>query len=180
FSTHASVTTLSRNNKQLYVGFAGAGHLEKSGETETKLTTTVRTLDNTWLDANGDLQQNADEQAQVFDLIIAGSGTAENAPKDSEDAEYRIIVTADTAWLSNELLFTNPSKGNIITLSESLAWLVKDESTAGTVNDEKDVKIVHSQEGQGWIFYGTVFLIPIGIWMLGVFRLQMRKNKGEA
>ncbi|MGC6507923.1 MAG: Gldg family protein [Myxococcota bacterium] len=180
FSTHASVTTLSRNNKQLYVGFAGAGHLEKSGETETKLTTTVRTLDNTWLDANGDLQQNADEQAQVFDLIIAGSGAAENAPKDSEDGEYRIIVTADTAWLSNELLFTNPSKGNIITLSESLAWLVKDESKAGTVNDEKDVKIVHSQEGQGWIFYGTVFLIPIGIWMLGVFRLQMRKNKGEA
>ena len=91
FSTHASVTTLSRNNKQLYVGFAGAGHLEKSGETETKLTTTVRTLDNTWLDANGDLQQNADEQAQVFDLIIAGSGTAENAPKDSEDAEYRSL-----------------------------------------------------------------------------------------
>ena len=180
FSTHASVTTLSRNNKQLYVGFAGAGHLEKSGDSETKLTTTIRTLDNTWLDTNGDLQQNADEKSQVFDLIIAGTGTAPEAPKDAKDTEYRIIVTADTAWLSNELLFTNPSKGNIITLSESLAWLVKDESTAGTVNDEKDVKIVHSQEGQGWIFYGTVFLIPIGIWMIGVFRLQMRKNKGEA
>ena len=118
---------------------------------------------------------------QVFDLIIAGSGTAANAPQDAEDKEYRIIVTADTAWLSNEASFHQSKQGqHYHPLQKSLAWLVKDASTAGTVNDEKDVKIVHSQEGRGWIFYGTVFLIPLGIWMIGIFRLQMRKSKGEA
>lgn len=174
FSTHASVTTLSRNNKQLYVGFSGAGKLEKSGETDANLTTTIRSLDNTWLDLNGDLKQNPDEGSEVFDLIIAADGKGTK----SDDSEYRVIITADTAWLSNQLLFSNPSKGNIITLSESLAWLVRDSSTAGTVNDEKDVKIVHSQEGQGWIFYGTVFLIPLGILIFGIARVQYRKQQG--
>lgn len=69
------------------------------------------------------------------------------------------------------------NKGNAQLLLDSLAWLNQEELTTGTVNDEKDVKIQHTKEGQGWIFYGTALLLPLGFLVGGLTRVRLRKKR---
>ena len=47
-----------------------------------------------------------------------------------------------------------------IMLSDTLFWLTDQKESSGTVNNELDVKIQHSKEGQNWIFFGTSILFP--------------------
>ena len=86
-----------------------------------------------------------------------------------------MVVTADATWVSDFLLLQN--KGNAQMLIDSLAWLIADESSAGTVNDAKDVKIQPTKEGQGWIFYATTLLLPLGLFLLGAVRIHLRRRK---
>ena len=77
--------------------------------------------------------------------------------------------------MSDFLLLQN--KGNAQLLIDSLAWLINDESSAGTVNDEKDVKIQHTKEGEGWIFYGTTFFTPLLLLVGGLARVRFRQKR---
>ena len=62
----------------------------------------------------------------------------------------------------------------------AIAWLAEDEALAGTVESEEDVKIEHSKEGQGWMFYATAFIVPLGLLGLGVGRIRRRTKGGAA
>lgn len=172
FSTHESVTTLSRNSKTLYVATPAAGLLEKleSGfEEGAKPTITIRALEQTWVDLNRDLSFDAATEARKdHALAIASSGPG-------TDGEYRVIVTADATWLSD--LALPLFQGNAYWINDSLAWLLEDAASAGTINDEKDVKIQHTREGQGWIFYSTSLFVPLAFFLAGLLRVRTRKTR---
>jgi hypothetical protein len=182
FSSHASVTTLSRNSKAAFVITPAAGVIEKLEPTVGKNNTTMRTLANAWADYNSNLKFDATlpapaegetspgaEERKEWPLAIAASGPS------TGEQEFRVVVTADATWISDFLLLQN--KGNAQLLVDSLAWLINDESSAGTVNDEKDVKIQHTKEGPGWIFYSTTFLLPLLLLVGGLARVRMRQKR---
>jgi hypothetical protein len=166
FSTHPSVTTLSVNNKVLAVIFPEAGVLEKTED--SKATATIRSLEKTWKDSNGNLSLDEGEESRVWEMALAVS-------EEVDGVESKSLVVADATWLSDLLLVQN--KGNAQALLDAVSWLSDEPSTTGTVNDENDVKVQHTKEGQGWIFYATTLLLPLGLFLLGAVRIHLRRRK---
>ena len=105
--------------------------------------------------------------------------TGAGAPAaDGTETEFRVIVMGDATWSSDLVL--GIAKGNQNYVRDSVSWLVDDETTAGSVNDEEDVKIQHTREGQGWMFYGSSFLVPFGLLIAGLVRIRIRRRRGGA
>ena len=106
-------------------------------------------------------------------------------PLEDTDAEAKAIVFADSSWITDAYLVKSLKIGqqaiqpHAITLSDTVFWLTDQKDAAGTVNNEQDVKIQHSKEGQGWVFFGTSVLIPILLFGLGRWRIRRRNHGGE-
>ena len=168
YSTHASVSNLSKSSKALPSYFLGAGALTKSKE--SKATATVRSMEKTFDDRNNNFTFDKDSEIeQVWNIGMALSTSV-------EDKESRVLVMADTTWLSDVVI--SQSKGNQLLLNDSLVWLLNDTTSAGEVSDEQDVKVIHTKDGQGMIFYGTILLFPLGIFILGNVYVRNRQRKG--
>ena len=188
FSTHASITSLSRNNKIMKLTFSGAGALSALSETESEANAKViiRSLEGTWQDLDGSLSRNGAEKSDEWPLAMASTFSPVAADEDTEGGEAeesRAVVFGDATWL-NDLYI---AKGYVVggytinphgtTLSSTLFWLTESEELAGDVNNENDVKVQHTKEGQGWIFYGTVFLVPLSLFGIGTARIRRRTSK---
>lgn len=170
YSTHASVSNLSKSSKALPSYFLGAGALKKGKE--SKATATVRSMEKTFDDRNQNFTFDKDtETEQIWDIGLALSNPV-------EEKESRVLVMADTTWLSDVVLVQ--SKGNQLLLNDALVWLLNDSSSAGEISDEQDVKVIHTKEGQGMIFFGTILLFPMGIFILGSVYVRNRQRKGES
>ncbi len=168
YSSHESVTTLSKNRRAAWMVFPGAGWLEETEEHLGKVTTTVRTLAKAWDDVNGDFEHDeGTESRKVRDLAVVASGPA------ADEAEYRAVVVADAGFSTDLVL---PNKANAQFVIDATNWLLGEEELSGTVNDEEDVKIVHNKEGQGIWFYGTTFLVPLLLGGFGFFRVRTRRK----
>ena len=179
FSTHASVTTLSRYNKVMQLVFENAGSIEKLEQNadNAKVTTIIKSLEDTWKDDNSNLQQDSSEKTDLWALGVA-------VEKTIEDNEAKAIVFSDASWLTDDYLGKGFNVGqqtiqpHAIMLSDTLFWLTDQKESSGTVNNELDVKIQHSKEGQGWIFFGTSILFPIFIFGIGRIRISRRTRGG--
>jgi len=140
------------------------------------VTTLIKSLEDTWKDTNNNLQQDSTEATDLWVLGAAVEQTLDNT-------ENKAIVFADASWLTDDYLGKGFKVGqqtiqpHAITLSDTLFWLTDQEDSKGTVNNEQDVKIQHSKEGQGWIFFGSSALIPMLIFALGRWRIS-RRNRG--
>ncbi len=168
YSSHQSVSTLSKNRRQAWMVLPGTGWLEEAETHGGKVTTTVRTLSKVWADMDGDFEFDKDDESrEVRDLAVVASGPS------SGDDEYRAVVVGDAGFASDLLL---PNKANAQFLVDASNWLLREEEITGTVNDEEDIKIVHNKEGQGIWFYGTTFLVPIGLALLGFVRVRSRRR----
>lgn len=182
FSTHASVTTLSRNSAQMVFIAPGAGLLdEQAGGGKT--TATIKALDGTFGDVDGDYGfDSATEKRAVYKLAVAATGPIEDASVDwgDEREEYRALVLADATWASDPVLTLDANKANFQLVIDAVSWLAHDEALQGTIESEEDVKIQHAKAEQGWIFYGTGFIIPLGFFGLGLGRIRLRRRRGNA
>jgi hypothetical protein len=174
YSSHESVTTLSKNRRAAWMVFPGTGWFEETEGHVGKVTATVRTQAQTWDDQDGDFEFDEDvESRAVRDVAMVASGPA------SGEAEYRAVLLGDAGFAADLLL---PNKANAQFVIDATNWLLREEELSGTVNDEEDIKIVHSKEGQGMLFYGTTFLVPLGLGIFGFVRVRIRRKsrKGVA
>lgn len=226
YSTHPSVTTLSRNSKTLPALMPLSGYLTEGAPVEgVKVTFTVRSLPDAWNDLNKNLDFDPpEEKREGYALVAAVSGPAtpppageaelaqaptaipapgspprppglpdaptggpplqdgpEGKPEKKDEPEgpqFRAVVFAGSTWVSD--FFLPNVQGNQVLLQDTVAWLSQDEALAGTVNSEEDVKILHSKEGQGWLFYGTSFLVPLLLLTGGLLRVRLRHKRGVA
>ena len=191
YSTHESVTTLSRNSQMLVTIFAGAVVLDTTKDDTlpgAKTTVTVRSLTETFADVDGDLNfdRTDGEETKTFSLAVASEGPApKGTPTLDADGneiapQFRALVVADATWISDAALILDPQKGNFQLLMDTMAWLGREDALAGTVNSENDVKIEHTKEGQGVWFYGTTFAVPLMFLGLGLGRIRLRRRQGGA
>lgn len=191
FSSHASVSTLSRNATRAAILFARTGSLVAAPGTDVKVDMAVRAMGGTFADANQNYEYDKDEKKDTYNLVaavskpIAAAGQtppASDAEKKEgeQPKEMRAFVIADADSMS-DLLMSNFGPNRLL-LMDAIRWLGGEDSFAGEVNDEEDVRIEHSKQKDLAWFYGTIVGMPalVLIGGLTVARRSRRSNKAVA
>ena len=186
FSSHASVSTLSRNSPRAAIVVFGSGSLDKAPGASGKVDFTVRSPGSTFNDVNRNYRLDKDaEKSTIYNLAAAVTRPVaaapeppkDDKPKDAKDKdkkdkkpevpEMRAFVTADVDAFS-DLVLTNVI-GNQVLFVDAMRWLVGEESFSGQVNNEEDVRIEHTkQQDLAW-FYSTIFGVPALVLGVGLF-----------
>ena len=177
FSSHASVSTLSRNPTRGVV-VLGASHLEKLPGEQRRFDVAIRTLATAFVDENGDFSRAASEKQQEFVIAAAVSAPVEKegsaAPEPGGADEMRAFVLSDADALSDLLMPRVP--GNPLLAFDAVRWLVGEESLAGEIESEEDVRVEQTKQVNMAWFYSTVFGVPAIVLGCGVFISRRRKR----
>jgi hypothetical protein len=194
FSSHASVSTLSRNAPSAAVVFFGSGSLDRAPGATAKIDFAVRAPTGTFADKNKNFVQDKDTEkggsynlaAAVSKPIVGGvkpvpvPDAADKKPKEKkpETKEMRAFVTADVDAFS-DLVMSNV-RGNQFLLVDAVRWLVGEESFAGAETSEEDVRIEQTkQQDLSW-FYATIFGAPCLVLAAGVVVSRRSRRAGGA
>jgi hypothetical protein len=183
FSSHASVSTLSRNSTRAAIVYFSAGSLESAGG-QLATDFAVKTMPNTYRDANRDYEHEEGEPSGVFNIAAAvskASAASKPSVKDAKNAkgadEMRAFVTADADMFGD--LIMSRAMTNQLFLVDVLRWLGGEESFAGEINSEEDVRIEHTRDKDVVWFYATIFGAPALVLGLGlVVARRSRRPKG--
>ncbi len=215
FSSHASVSTLSRNSSRAAVVVMGASYLQAKDGNKGKPTVTLRTLASAFEDKDRNFEMNSGEKRNTFSLGVAlthkpesdqASAAAEaqaidegaaGAPSAGEDdpakagphqdkdepapagegaaeaeetkapEEMRAFVIADADVFSDMLM--ERVVGNQMLLIDAVRWLVGEESLAGEIESEEDVRVEHTKQEDVVWFYSTIFGVPALVLAAGVW-----------
>ncbi|HEX4338154.1 MAG TPA: Gldg family protein [Polyangiaceae bacterium] len=202
FSSHASVSTLSRNSSRAAVVVAGAGSLQRISGSSAKVDIALRAMTNTFADTNRNYQYDeGSEKRDTFGLAAAVSqpimGAAPPAPlkeekkddkkkKDEKNKDIPAVATPNEMRafvLSDADVFTDLVMSNFMTnqllVIDALRWLGGEESFAGEVNSEEDVRIEHTQHKDLVWFYATIFGAPALVLGLGLtYSRRARQRRG--
>ncbi|MBI2890972.1 MAG: Gldg family protein [Nitrospirae bacterium] len=176
FSSHASVSTLSRHSTQMAVVFEGLGWIEKiegGGEKKPDVQVTVRSMPETWADENGNFEfDSKSESRKVYDV---GAAVTVKPTSEAKTPEGRILLLADSFAVSDEAL---GNLGNLYWLADAVKWLLGEEELAGVPTPPEDVRISHTKsEDVAW-FYSTIAGVPLLLLAVGYIHLR-RLRKGR-
>lgn len=186
YSSHDSTNTLSKYSKQMPLVLVGSGWLDETSDHRGKVTMTVRSLQDTFADLDGDITLNGEETEEIRPVAAAASGPALGDAVDDEGnpLEYRAIITADAQIFSDLAISTqfDPTfpPPNAQFALDGVNWAIGEEALTGTTESEEDIKIEHTQEDQAKWFYSTSAGIPLLLLLLGVVRVRRRRKGGEA
>jgi len=170
FTQHASSTTLSERSDKNVLFTRMAAYLDEADEHASKVTFTVRSLAVVWADLDRDLEFSADagESKSARNLVAAIEGGTDAAP-------WRAMVIASGSVMSD---LGVGFLGNQRLIDDGINWLIGAEALSGTTENEEDVKIEHTKEGQTTWFYLTVLGVPLIVLALGGLRMRMRRRGG--
>lgn len=191
FSSHASVSTLSRNSSQAAIVFFGTGSLERASNATAKIDFAVRAPSGSFPDRNKNYVQEKDsEKTGSFNVAAAVSRPIAGAPvpppdkdkkpgdKKPESKEMRAFVVADSDAFG-DLVMSNV-RGNQVFLADAVRWLVGEASFAGAETSEEDVRIESTkQQDLSW-FYATIFGAPCLVLAAGVVLSRRSRRAGGA
>lgn len=179
FSTHPSVTTLSRRGAGQGVLFLGAAELAAAEDVEgLRRTLVVRSMRSTFPDANRDFRfDEATEPRDSYGLAAAVEVEPDSAP--ARDPGMRALVYGDAEIFSDRVLVS--LQMNAAMVVDGIRWLGKEEAYAGQVESEEDVPVLHTRsEDVAW-FYAIIFGAPALVLGGGLTVLYGRRaGRGEA
>ena len=164
YGTQASMTTLSRLSFRLVMITPFSGWLEPT-KAGLHLDPTVQSMPGTWADANGNHAFDTGETRKTFTLALAGAGEGKTPA--------RVAVLASSAALSDAVL---RNRANYQYAMDTFRWLAGDDALSGTIDNEQDVRIRLSGTRDKVWFYGTVFVVPLLILGMGLFRVSRRRR----
>lgn len=177
YSSHASVSTLSRNAQRAPAIFPGVSQLDKKAGSDAKVDFVIKSLPDAFIDANGNFEHEKDtEKAGTYNLAAAVTKPAAGAVDDKN--EMRAFVMADADAATDAALGHEP---NIVLVLDALRWLGGEESFSGAVSSAEDVRIEHTKEKDLIWFYATIFGAPAAVLAvgLGIVRRSRRSASGR-
>lgn len=180
FSSHASVSTLSKNSSRAPIILPGVSSLDKKQGTDAKIDFVVRSLPDAFQDKNGDFEQQKDtEKTGTYNLAAAASKPASGAPdpKAKEPPELRAFVLADADAISDAALSHEP---NVILALDAIRWLGGEESFSGSITSSEDVRIEHTKQKDLLWFYATIFGVPAIVLAAGIAITRRARRSGSA
>lgn len=177
FSSHASVSTLSRNSNRAAVIVGRSGYLETPPKGEARVDKAVRAAGGTFFDLNQNYAFDpASEKKGDYTLAAAVSRTLPKpagAKAEDEAPEMRAFVLADADCLS-DLMLANFAPNRLLAI-DALRWLGGEESYVGEVVSEEDVRIEHTKQKDLVWFYATLFGAP-GLVLLAGLAIARRRR----
>lgn len=178
FSSHASVSTLSKAGQRAPVILPGAAALDKEQGSDAKVDFVVRSMPDTFADLNGNFAFDKDAEKQsAYNLAAAVSKPASAASagdaKGKEAPEMRAFVVGDADALSDAAFGHEP---NIVFALDALRWLGGEESFSGAVATSEDVRIEHTKEKDQIWFWGTSVGAPLVVLAVGLFVTQRKRR----
>ena len=182
FSSHASVSTLSRNNAGIVL--FGAGSLKKVDANDSAVTFVAHSMPGTYIDQDGNFEFGEPETRGNYELAAAitrpiGAGSPSGSsqkPDKNKPAEFRAFVLGDADAASDLVLMNAPS--NRVFLLDAVRWLVGEESFAGEISSEEDVRIEHTKEKDVFWFYFTILGAPALVMGLGLMVARRNRSAG--
>ena len=194
FSSHASVSTLSRTAPAAAVVVFGAGSLDRAPNATAKIDFTVKAPVGSFADRNKNFKQDPEsEKANAYNLAAAVShpvAAAATEPGDKkpddkkpsdkkpEAKEMRAFVVADSEAFGD--LVMGNVRANPVFLIDAVRWLVGEASFSGAETSEEDVRIESTkQQDLSW-FYGTIFGAPCLVLAAGVLLGRRSRRAGGA
>jgi hypothetical protein len=188
FSSHASVSTLSRNASRAAIIFARTGSLTAVPNSDFKVDMALRGMAGTFADTNQNYEFDKDEKKDTYNLVAAVTRPVAAAPepekKDDKDKEKkevketRAFVVADADSVS-DLLLSNFGPNRLL-LMDAIRWLGGEDSFAGEVNDEEDVRIEHSKQKDLVWFYSTIIGMPLLVLGAGLIVARRARRTHKA
>ncbi|HMJ14010.1 MAG TPA: Gldg family protein [Polyangiaceae bacterium] len=195
FSSHASVSTLSRNSSRAAIVSFGGGALEAKQGMPGKVDFTIRSRSSTFPDTNGNFKNEPEESRTTYNMAAAvtmprKTGAAakppDPAPKDKgkkpKDGgpkpvpeEMRAFVVGD-ADVFSDVVFANVVANQVLFV-DAIRWLGGEESFAGEQTTEEDRAIEHTKEKDQLWFYSTIFGAPALVMGLGVLYSRRSRRK---
>ncbi|HEY2729679.1 MAG TPA: DUF4350 domain-containing protein [Polyangia bacterium] len=166
FSSHPSVTTLSRLGARAPAIFLGAGWIDaKRGRpVDIQVDAPIKAHHATFPDKNNNFQPDPGEDRRAWELsgaVVKGLA--------------RVFVIADSDWLADEAI---QAPGNELLALDSMHWLMGDEAFQGLVSSEVDLPITHTRKQDAAWFYSTIFLAPALV--LGVGWVTTKRRRKDA
>jgi hypothetical protein len=177
FSSHASVSTLSRNSSRLAVVFPGASSLDKKpGASDFKIDFAVKSLPSVFADANENLEKDPDEKHGVVNLAAAVTRSVPRPAdyKGKDPPELRAFVMADADVVSDAAFSLEP---NVLLAADVIRWLGGEESFSGAISNSEDVRIEHTKQKDAAWFYATILGAPGLVLGFGLVVTRRRKSK---
>jgi hypothetical protein len=173
---------------------AGSGAVEKLPGTSARVDIAVRAPSSTFEDHNknyryddGSEKRDSYGIAAAVTLPVEGSAKPPEPKKDDKGkdkdiptvappSEMRAFVLADADAIT-DLAMSNFMTNQLLVV-DATRWLGGEESFAGEVNTEEDVKIEHTQKKDLVWFYSTIFGAPALV--LGLGLSYSRKSRRRA
>lgn len=176
YSSHPSVTSLSRRQDPLLL--MGAGSLDELPAHEAGLSVdfAVRALPDTWNDLNGNYKPDSPPEVRKAYGLMAAI-TRRGTSTKIED-ELRVLVLSDSDAMTDFAL--NNVQGNVLMVVDGTKWLLGDESLQGVTNSEQDVPLTRTKEQDNLWFYGTTVLAPLAVVGVGLLARRRTKKKEVA
>lgn len=186
FSSHASVTTLSRGGVRSGILLIESGHLDphdfmvEQGKEPPKRTWVVRSMASTFVDLNGNREY--DEGSEKRDRYNIGAAIEDDSGKgdkgkEEEKVGMRAMVFADSEAFSDVLLRKVPLIQALVV--DAVKWLGGEEDLAGETISEKDVLIEHTKSEDVVWFYLSLVGAPLVILGLGLAGVMWRRRRAQ-
>lgn len=169
FTTHPSVTTLSRLGGRAPVIMPGAGWINAKHDRPASIVVDapIKAHWATFEDKNGNFRLDQGEEKRAWEL----SATVVKK-------EARVVVLADSDCLSDEVIRV---AANELMALDAVHWLMGDETFSGVTSTEADVPLSHTRKQDVAWFYSTIFLAPalvIGAGITVTRRGRRKKSNG--
>ena len=172
FTSHESVQSLARNEQRAAVLTFRSGYFVTSQDVkEWKVTDTIRSLSDTFVDETRDFKFNEAKEKREPRVIGAVAERKVDISKGLKPG--RIVAFADASTVSDPII---RNQANLIYFVDGLRWLVGDVKSSGVASSEEDIRIRHTnKEDVAW-FYGTIALVPGLVLILGAFATRRARR----
>ncbi len=176
FSSHASVSTLSRNSSRAFVVLPGAAPIDKKAQSDAKVDFIVKTFGETFTDVGGNFAfDEGTDKRGTWNVAAAVTRPAPGTDK-GKPIELRAIVIGDADSLADYLMSYD---ANFVLALDAVRWLGGEESFAGAVTTAEDVRIEHTKQKDVIWFYGTIFGAPALVLGLGLWTTRRRARAAQ-
>jgi hypothetical protein len=184
-SHHPITHTLFQNPGRMGVIMLRAGAWSRTPQVppDIRIEMALYSMTESWVDSIPNAQwDKKTEESGSWPLVAAaevGALPEDNPTQGKPQNAGRVVFLSDADALGTGVLLRNP--GNAYFLSDTLHWLLGEESLQGTPTDEEDVAIVHRKQNDTVWFYGASFAMPAAVLWGGLFFTKGRgrqKRKG--
>lgn len=170
FSSHVSVTTLSRASGRAGVILPKSGFFERDGATPPgiQLDFTLRSMPKTYADKNQNFTRDGDEAAQAYDLAAVANKSLGDGGAGKNKKELRLALVGSTDAVADLAL---QNRANAVLALDTIKWLMQEEALVGETVQETDAPIFHTKDQDKIWFYGTIIAAPalvlaFGFWVV--------------